>query len=103
MKVDCDLCVLERRSEWLDDTNSKYVIIRCDQCDFVMGVWRAHEMNISEDDKAELRQAMTYWAKKIHPTEDFFIDEVQRTIFDHLHFHARPMSSQPWRKLLSKL
>ena len=40
------------------------------------------------------------YRRQVHPSKRFFADKMQRTIYTHLHWHARDVKSAPWRKFL---
>eukprot|EP00750_Incisomonas_marina_P028907 INCI7003.3.p1 GENE.INCI7003.3~~INCI7003.3.p1 ORF type:complete len:258 (+),score=40.38 INCI7003.3:266-1039(+) len=54
----CDLCRLEKRTAWLDDSDPRFVVIECDQCDLPMAVWRTHQMRISPKDNRDMETAL---------------------------------------------
>ena len=46
---ECELCQLKRTTDWYDDSNSHFVVIECDQCDYPMAVLLSHAMQIDAD------------------------------------------------------
>ena len=89
-KVVCPLCKMEKLTHWFEETD-KYVIVECEQCDFPMIVFKEHTMNPSHEDKEMLKRALTEVANKVFAGKRWQIDTVQRTVFKHLHWHARPV------------
>ncbi len=93
----CELCRLARTTQWYDESDPRFVIIECDQCEQPMAVWRAsHTMRISARDAKDMEEALTRCAERVMGKGNFHIDKVQRTIFDHLHWHAR--AKPPWMR-----
>ena len=87
----CELCRLEtsKRTPWLNDSDPRFVVVICDQCDLPMAVWRAHTMRISELDARDMESALISEASRHDPAVQWWVDKKQRTIPDHLHWHAR--------------
>lgn len=85
----CELCSLKRRTRWIEE-HPRFVILECDQCDQPMAVWRDHTMSLSEEETALLESALRRVAKSHFGSDErYYIDKRQRTIFTHLHWHAR--------------
>lgn len=85
----CELCSLEEKTKWFERKDERFVIIECDQCDQPMSVWRKHEMIISDSDASDMETRLRAVADKFFKKEEYFVDKRQRTIDDHLHWHAR--------------
>jgi len=85
----CELCIMKRKTSWIQE-NKKFVIVLCDQCEQPMAVWRTHVQSISENDASELEVALCVAANNFFGSSDmYYIDKVQRSIYTHLHWHAR--------------
>jgi len=78
----CDLCELKTitKLHYEDDT---VIVLDCMSCEVPMIVYKKHTMSISQEDENMMTRILT----KIAPTA--YIDKVQRTIPNHLHWHAR--------------
>ena len=89
IKVMCELCILERKTNVYMDTK-KFIILDCDSCLIPMAVWKEHTMSIDKH-YSELMESMLHKvAKKFYENEyAYHIDKNQRKIPDHLHWHAR--------------
>ena len=72
------------------------------RCDLPMAVWRSHCMRISVQDNLDMEAALLKVAHNLRPDKEYFADKMQRTIFTHLHWHARDVKSAPWRKFMRK-
>jgi len=86
IKLKCDLCRLEKRTKWLEET-SEFVVMECEQCDGPMVVLREHTMTVSKATDARMKSALLKHAEG--KGKQMYVDTVQRTIKDHLHYHAR--------------
>lgn len=86
IKLKCDLCRLEKRTKWLEET-AEFVVMKCEQCDGPMVVLRAHTMTIDKATDERMRSALLKHAQD--KGKPMYVDTVQRTIKDHLHYHAR--------------
>jgi hypothetical protein len=84
----CELCTLERKTEWFED-NESFVVIRCEQCDLPMVVLKNHSLKASQDVRDKMVEALSKVARK-EIKQTWFIDMKQRSVFGHLHWHARP-------------
>ena len=85
----CELCRMKKKTSWFLETE-KYVVILCDQCEQPMAVWRSHVQSISPKDSTELELALRKTANKFFgSSEAYYVDKVQRSIYTHLHWHAR--------------
>ncbi len=85
----CELCMLKCKTTWIEMT-SKYVILICDQCEQPMAVWRSHVTSINQKDSVDLESALRRAADKHFGASDiYYVDKVQRSIYTHLHWHAR--------------
>ena len=84
----CELCTLERRTEWIEE-NDEFVCMICEQCDLPMVCYREHTNIASEQVKGRMRDALGKAADRIIGG-NWFIDTKQRSVFNHLHWHARP-------------
>lgn len=89
----CELCELHTIIHLYDDSDPRWIILDCMSCILPMVVWRAgHTMSIPPRDYAEMEAALREVADKKFGSGNYYIDKVQRTVFDHLHWHARPLS-----------
>lgn len=88
----CELCELRRRSRWFDASDPRFVVLECETCDLPMAVWRAHTMAVSEGARRDMERSLELVARRVFGSDDFYVDKKQRTIADHLHWHARPAS-----------
>ena len=52
-------------------------------------------MTVSEEDRAEMEEALRKVAFEKFGNDQFWIDKVQHRIPDHLHWHARPNEWKP--------
>ena len=89
--------MLQRTTQWYDEGDGRFVIIECDQCDQPMAVWREHCMNISEEDSSDMEKALRRVADRIMGgREKYVITKKQRSINNHLHWHARDIRTVPF-------
>jgi hypothetical protein len=112
---DCELCALERRTQWLDDSDPRFVVLECDQCGLPMAVARRHGLLADAEMVASMESALLNATAKQPPGcngndagtcqggeksnaggGQYFIDKRQRSIHNHLHWHARPKEGAPW-------
>eukprot|EP00753_Platysulcus_tardus_P015869 PLAT5321.2.p1 GENE.PLAT5321.2~~PLAT5321.2.p1 ORF type:complete len:268 (-),score=14.82 PLAT5321.2:72-875(-) len=96
----CELCRLRKTTHWHDEKDARFVVIDCDSCDLPMVVWRPHSMTVCERTQETMEAALAAVADEVFGEGKWRIDKVQRTIFDHMHWHARP--PLPWQ-MRSKL
>lgn len=85
----CELCRLERVAPWLEES-AVYAVLFCDQCDNPMVVWRRHTMLLAAEEHRSMKMALTRHADKHFGNGNWYLDNKQRTIVDHVHWHARP-------------
>uniref|UniRef100_A0A0G4FC83 Uncharacterized protein n=1 Tax=Chromera velia CCMP2878 TaxID=1169474 RepID=A0A0G4FC83_9ALVE len=85
---ECELCVLEKRTTWYVDCED-FVILECDQCQNPIAVLRAHGPSVSRETEEAMEQALREVADRVVGTGEYYIDKKQRSIFDHIHWHAR--------------
>ncbi len=93
----CDLCVRKETTRWFTRDHPVCVVMECDSCDLPMVVLRAHDMAPSEAVKAVMHAELAVVADAQLGPGAWVVDTVQRTVFDHLHWHARPRP--PWARL----
>tara|TARA_R100000008_G_scaffold63351_1_gene40565 strand:+ start:1414 stop:1731 length:318 start_codon:yes stop_codon:yes gene_type:complete len=86
----CGLCELKTKIHTYDDSDPRWVIIDCMSCVLPMIVWRGHVTVIPHVDNKAMEEALRKVADSKFGRDNYFIDKVQRTIPDHLHWHARP-------------
>jgi protein-tyrosine phosphatase len=87
-EMNCELCALEKKTEWFIE-HKDWLVIRCEQCDLPMAVLRHHSMNTSGYIREQMVTALGIVAD-MDLAAGWRIDMKQRTIFTHLHWHARP-------------
>ncbi|CAG9325873.1 unnamed protein product [Blepharisma stoltei] len=93
-KLHCELCRLEKISEWFFDCDDFAVMI-CDQCELPMAVYKKHTNFAKESHRKEIKSKLSQVANQYFKNQHWKIDYNQRTIKDHLHWHARPMLIVP--------
>jgi len=89
--VDCDLCLLKRRTNVYID-NEYFIIMDCDSCFVPMIVWKEHTMDVPEPDEQMMKAFLIEVSNQFYESWDgkgYFIDKNQRAVLDHLHWHAR--------------
>ncbi|KKN89707.1 hypothetical protein LCGC14_0235530 [marine sediment metagenome] len=79
IRAGCPLCDMQRLTKWYEVTET-YIICNCKSCGTPMLVWRDHDPP-SEGQREQLLRI----ARMKYPGME--IDEEQRTIKDHYHFH----------------
>ena len=84
----CDLCTLQIKTKVYYE-NDYFIILDCTGCSIPMAVWKEHTMDIPEPDQYIMEAVLQETADMFYEGKAFHIDKVQRTIFDHLHCHAR--------------
>jgi hypothetical protein len=90
----CDLCKLEDKTEVYVE-EEKYIILECDSCFVPMAVWKEHTMSLSKEDEVMLERVLNEVAQEFYQLNEYYIDKNQRSILDHLHWHAR-LGSRGW-------
>lgn len=86
--MECALCKINRENSKVYYEDDKIIIVECFTCKVPMGVFKRHTMQPSTVEDKELTRALSSVAKRILG-DKFRIDKKQRTIKDHLHYHAR--------------
>ena len=94
MRSVCELCqdplpIIEK----LYDESDRWIVIDCSDCKVPMIVWKQHTMKINQVIGEEMEKALTTAADEHFGDVEYFIDRHQRKISDHLHWHARSISS----------
>eukprot|EP00928_Gymnodinium_smaydae_P037410 TRINITY_DN25977_c0_g1_i1.p1 TRINITY_DN25977_c0_g1~~TRINITY_DN25977_c0_g1_i1.p1 ORF type:complete len:324 (-),score=61.99 TRINITY_DN25977_c0_g1_i1:55-1026(-) len=84
----CELCELKQVTQWFEETD-RYIVLICDQCDNPMVVWRQHTMLLASEEREVLRKALARHADSFLGAGNWYLDTRQRTILDHVHWHAR--------------
>lgn len=84
----CELCELEKKTEWIEE-NPDFVCMLCEQCDLPMVVYRKHSNFASNEVKNKMAESLSKAADK-YIGKSWVIDRKQRSVFYHLHWHARP-------------
>merc|ERR1712217_937234 len=85
----CELCIVKRTTPWFE-ANDSFTVLICDQCENPMAVWRRHTMLLSTEEKTAMRSALTKYGNQHLGEDQWYLDTWQRTIRDHVHWHARP-------------
>jgi hypothetical protein len=85
---DCPLCRAERYTEWFFEDDVCW-IAECESCSVPMVVWKCHDPNPSEEVRVVLAERLGVVARGSFG-DDWWIDDVLRTIPSHYHAHARP-------------
>lgn len=96
----CELCALAPRTTWFRE-DPRFLVIECDSCDLPMVVLRRHAMTVTESLAAEMEASLQEVADAELGPGTWWCDRRQRTIADHLHWHARPLPSFA-KELLAK-
>ena len=89
MGKSCELCMLERKTHWYEETD-EFVVCDCTICGVPQVVLREHTMAPSSEVLANMEDVLSVIAQKFYKGDGFVIDKAQRKISDHLHWHARP-------------
>ena len=86
----CGLCDLKTIIHTYDNSDPRWTIIDCMNCVLPMIVWRGHVKVIPYAESMAMEKALKRVADGKFGQGNYFIDKVQRTIPEHLHWHARP-------------
>lgn len=84
----CELCKLEKKTKWVEE-NEDFVVLECDQCENLMVVLKKHSMKVDKNLESRMEKSLLKHAEREMTGKKVVIDKIQRTIKDHLHFHAR--------------
>ena len=91
MSNNCELCNLHTIIHLYEDSDPRWIILDCMSCIVPMVVWRSsHTMSIPIKDYCEMEYALMCVGETKYGKGNYYIDKVQRSIPDHLHWHARP-------------
>ena len=99
----CELCKLHTILKVYDDSDSRWIIMDCMSCLIPMIVWYGHTMAIPPRDRVEMEIALREVGNREFGEGNYFIDDAQRTIADHLHWHARPNDWVPDMEWIEKI
>ena len=69
--------------------NENFVCLECEQCQLPMVVYKHHDMNPPCCVREQMKLALGFVADQVLQKRWYF-DYQQRTVFHHLHWHARP-------------
>ena len=94
--MSCSLCELKDKKVIHKET-WEFIIIDCSSCEVPMIVWKAHTMEPGDEELEVMENALRLVGKEIYRPWKFFIDKKQNSVFDHIHWHARP-NKHRWRK-----
>ena len=91
IKNNCQLCqdplpVIEKLYKETD----KWIILDCMTCHVPMIVWKEHTMRITRAIREDITEALIEVADEHFGKYKYYIDKEQRSVFNHLHWHARP-------------
>jgi len=104
MNHKCGLCELHTIIKLHDDSDPRHIILDCMDCRVPMIVYQAyHTMSISPRDEADMERALQRVADKVFGRGDYFIDKNQRSIPDHLHWHARPIEEKLGKRSVEEI
>ena len=104
MKEKCDLCKLHTIIKLHDDTDPRFIILDCMDCLVPMIIYQAyHTMSISPRDESDMEIALQKVGDKIFGRGAYYIDKKQRSIFDHLHWHARPIEEKMGKRNIESI
>ncbi len=96
MTDECSLCTLHDKREIYKET-WEFIIIECASCAVPMAVWKKHTMELTEDEEDAMLKALKKVGNELYRPWKYYIDKKQNSVFDHIHWHARPNKSR-WRK-----
>lgn len=86
--MSCSLCDLEPKTEQIHKDHVCSVVI-CETCGVPMVVYRKHKQKAPKEHLNLMENALERYAKEFYGKKKFRIDKKQRSIKDHLHWHAR--------------
>ena len=91
IKNNCQLCQdpLPVIVKFYKETD-KWIILDCMTCHVPMIVWKEHTMRITRAIREDITEALIEVADKHFGKYKYYIDKEQRSVFNHLHWHARP-------------
>ncbi len=94
----CDLCELKEYTPWYASFTQPFhfAILDCDSCDTPMAVLREHRVELADQERAFIVEALSLVARAKYGEGEFIIDQVMRQIPDHFHMHARPTRFRGW-------
>ena len=99
----CELCKLHTVLKIYDDSDPRWIIMDCMSCLIPMIVWYNHTMAIPPRDRVEMEIALRVIGDREFGKGNYYIDDAQRTIPDHLHWHARPNDWVPDLEWIEKI
>ena len=67
-----------------------FVVLDCMSCELPMIVWKKHTMTVTQAIQEEMTNELKAVADEKFKKYMYYIDKKKRTIYDHLHWHARP-------------
>ena len=86
----CDLCKLEKKTEWFYE-DDRIVVFLCKKCKVPVVTIKEHRMNPGVLIKVWMKKKLIEIGKKFYGHDRFVVDKNQRSIKDHLHWHAREL------------
>jgi len=84
----CQLCNLEKLSKWYHE-DEDIIVCDCINCKSLQVVWKKHSMSSPAYIEMKMITMLNSFAKDIYGHKNYYIDTVQCTNPDHLHYHAR--------------
>tara|TARA_Y100000310_G_scaffold159287_1_gene158837 strand:+ start:546 stop:866 length:321 start_codon:yes stop_codon:yes gene_type:complete len=104
MKHKCELCELHTIIKLHEDSDPRFIILDCMDCIVPMVVYKAyHTMDICPRDETDMEVALQRVADKVFGRGHYFIDKQQGKIFDHLHWHARPIEEKMGKRNIESI
>lgn len=84
----CQLCNLEKLSKWYYE-DEDIIVCDCLSCKSPQVVWKKHSMSPPAYIEMKMITKLNQFAKDFYCNKKYYIDTVQRTNPNHLHYHAR--------------
>ena len=89
MTETCPLCIRKQKTQWIHE-DGLISIFYCDTCGVPLVVCNRHTMSPSQEELKRMEQKADHWGRQIYGEGRFYVDQKQRKIKDHLHWHIRP-------------
>lgn len=86
----CELCLRKKTTKWHTESHPVCIVMDCSSCDLPMVVLRSHDMKVPQEVRDVMLAELSRVADAALGPGQWVVDTVQRTILDHLHWHARP-------------
>jgi len=88
--MNCELCQLDYVTRWYRQ-NPFLVVLECKTCGHPMVVLRRHTMKPTPSERLAMTNALFDVANEIYGHGNWKVRKHQRTIKDHIHWHAVPL------------